>query len=158
MTVLAVLAPYRDMGIGSALLRGLLEAMEGGKIAGAEGARELYLHVWEENKEAVRAAEPRGAQAAVRSRPAAHSRTRTRTRTHTHTHATPPLPTPWSADCLLPAGRLCRRRGQGGELLQAHRQPARDCAAQALFPARARARARASSALGSQWQQLAVLH
>ena len=65
MTVLAVLAPYRDMGIGSALLRGLLEAMEGGKIAGAEGARELYLHVWEENKEAVRWAERgRGARAA----------------------------------------------------------------------------------------------
>jgi ribosomal protein S18 acetylase RimI-like enzyme len=54
MTVLAVLAPYRDRGIGSALLRGALEAMEGGRIAGAEGAREMYLHVWEENREAVR--------------------------------------------------------------------------------------------------------
>ena len=56
LTVLAVLAPYRDRGIGSALLRGALEAVEGGKIKGAEGAREIYLHVWEENKEAVRAA------------------------------------------------------------------------------------------------------
>ena len=63
MTVLAVLAPYRDMGIGSALLRGLLEAMEGGRIAGAEGARELYLHVWEENKEAVRGQSAGGARA-----------------------------------------------------------------------------------------------
>ena len=57
LTVLAVLAPYRDRGIGSALLRGVLEAVEGGKIKGAEGAREIYLHVWEENKEAVRGAE-----------------------------------------------------------------------------------------------------
>ena len=54
ITVLAVLGPYRDRGIGSALLRGLLEAVDGGKVKGAEGAEEIYLHVWQENKEAVR--------------------------------------------------------------------------------------------------------
>ena len=153
MTVLAVLAPYRDMGIGSALLRGLLEAMEGGRIAGAEGARELYLHVWEENKEAVRGQSAGGARAQAACVHACCPYTHA----HTHSRAHYPL-IALDADCLLPAGWLCRRRGQGGELLQAHHQPARDCAAQALYSARAHARARTSGALGSQWQQLAVLH
>ena len=54
LMVLGVLAPYRDRGIGSALLRGALEAAEAGTIKGAEGADEMYMHVWEENKEAVR--------------------------------------------------------------------------------------------------------
>ena len=95
MTVLAVLAPYRDMGIGSALLRGLLEAMEGGKIAGAEGARELYLHVWEENKEAVRERrEGAGAGAVAPAGPADEgaSRARARLTPHAPPRSTTPLP------------------------------------------------------------------
>jgi ribosomal protein S18 acetylase RimI-like enzyme len=123
MTVLAVLAPYRDMGIGSALLRGLLEAMEGGKIAGAEGARELYLHVWEENKEAVREKrEGAGAGAVAPAGPADGGASRgTRHTPHAPPRSTTPPPPSLRADCLLPARRLCRRRGKGGELLQAHR-------------------------------------
>jgi GNAT superfamily N-acetyltransferase len=107
MTVLAVLAPYRDRGIGSALLRGALEAMEGGRIAGAEGAREMYLHVWEENKEAVRGAVCGGGEGGRRCAAAGfnslhptpphpkNSHARARALTHTpHTHSQRPLGTP----------------------------------------------------------------
>jgi ribosomal protein S18 acetylase RimI-like enzyme len=52
LTVLAVLAPYRDRGIGSALLKQVLDALAEGKGALAD-VEELYLHVSEENKEAL---------------------------------------------------------------------------------------------------------
>ena len=52
LTVLAVLAPYRDRGIGSALLKQVLDALTEGKGALAD-VEELYLHVSEENKEAI---------------------------------------------------------------------------------------------------------
>jgi ribosomal protein S18 acetylase RimI-like enzyme len=108
MTVLAVLAPYRDRGIGSALLRGVLEALDSGKVKGAEGSLEVYLHVWQENKEAVRGAAARG-RAALRSP----------TLTHTPNTLPPPhLPQP--SDCILRESWLCGRLCQGGELLQAH--------------------------------------
>lgn len=49
VAVLAVLAPYRDRGLGSLLLRQVVDAAEGGKVKGAEDVREIYCHVWEEN-------------------------------------------------------------------------------------------------------------
>ena len=49
--VLAVLAPYRDRGIGSALLQQVLDGVVSSK--GLEGVGEVYLHVWEANKEAI---------------------------------------------------------------------------------------------------------
>jgi ribosomal protein S18 acetylase RimI-like enzyme len=52
--VLAVLAPYRDRGLGSLLLRQVVDAVEGGKVKGAEDVCEMYCHVWQENKGAQR--------------------------------------------------------------------------------------------------------
>ena len=52
--VLAVLAPYRDRGLGSLLLQQVLGAVDGGRVKGAEDVREVYCHVWEENKGAQR--------------------------------------------------------------------------------------------------------
>ena len=124
LTVLAVLAPYRDRGIGSALLRGVLEAMEGGKIKGAEGAREIYLHVWEENKEAVRGGK-RGGRQPLPPRAPPHC-----------SHCTPAAHAPHRthSDCILSAGGVCCRRSKGGKLLQADCQPPRRRAAQSICP------------------------
>ena len=52
--VLAVLAPYRDRGLGSLLLQQVVAAVEGGKVKGAEDVREIYCHVWEQNAGAQR--------------------------------------------------------------------------------------------------------
>ena len=94
MTVLAVLAPYRDRGIGSALLRGVLEALDSGKVKGAEGALEVYLHVWQENKEAVSGV----AAAGGGGHPAWRYPHTTLTKTPPN-HHTPPQSSP--TDCIL---------------------------------------------------------
>ena len=49
--VLAVLAPYRGRGIGSALLRASLRALDAGALPGAPA--EAALHVHEGNAEAL---------------------------------------------------------------------------------------------------------
>ena len=58
--VLAVLAPYRDRGLGALLLQQVLDAVEGGRVKGAEDIAEVYCHVWEDNKAAVRFYERHG--------------------------------------------------------------------------------------------------